>query len=192
MEDMASETQRTGVSELLVKHGFEPSAAMEQYFLARESKIDAMLSAARISPTDHVIELGAGIGSVAKRMGKVSHLNLVELDEWLCDILRNEFADMADVTIHRDDAIAWMAGHDADVIISNLPCFLVPDLLDVLAEKEFRTAVISMSPDQRLDRWDETFEFSYVETNEGDDFEPPQPVASEVFLVTRHRPITNA
>ena len=182
---MSQEASYTGVSELFARHGFEPSVAMEQYFLTSESKIDTMLSSARIRPTDHIIELGAGIGSVAKRIGKVSHLDLVELDGRLCDILHNEFACRTDAMIHRDDAITWMAGHDADVIISNLPCFLVPDLLDALAEKEFRTAVISVSPDQRLDRWDDVFEFSYVETNEGADFEPSQPVASNVFLVTR-------
>ena len=182
---MASDAQRIDVRELLVKHGFEPSAAMEQYFLTREPKVDALVSAAQIGPTDRVVELGAGIGSVAQRIPCVAHLELVELDERLCAILRDEFGDRSDVSVHRGDAIAWVAGHDTDVIISNLPCFLVPDLLDVLASKEFRTVVISMSPDQRLDRWDDVFEFSYVETNEGDDFEPPQPVASNVFLVTR-------
>lgn len=182
---MASDTQCSRVRELLVKHGFEPSSTMEQYFLTREPKVDALVSAACIKPTDHVTELGAGIGSVAQRIPCVAHLDLVELDERLCGILRDEFGDRSDVSVHQGDAIAWAAGHDADVIISNLPCFLVPNLLDALAEKEFRTAVISMSPDQRLDRWDDVFEFSYVETNEGADFEPPQLVASNVFLVTR-------
>lgn len=182
---MASDTQCTRIRALLVKHGFEPSSAREQYFLTRDPKVDALVSAACIKPTDHVTELGAGIGSVAQRIPCVAHLDLVELDERLCGILRNEFDDRTDVSVHQGDAIAWAAGHDADVIISNLPCFLVPDLLDVIARKKFRTAVIAMSPDQQLDRWDDVFEFSYVETNDGADFEPPQPVASDVFLVMR-------
>lgn len=182
---MSSDTQCTTIRELLVRHGFEPSSAREQYFLTREPKVDALVSAAQIRPTDRIVELGAGIGSVSQHIPCVAHLELVELDERLCAILRDEFGDRTDVSVHRSDAIAWMEGHDADVIISNLPCFLVPDLLDVIARKKFRTAVIAMSPDQQLDRWDDVFEFSYVETNEGADFEPPQPVASNVFLVTR-------
>ena len=168
-------------------YNFEPSHSMVQYFLRNPKKIEWMVSSGCVMPTDRVAELGAGIGSVARHIPQAKSLTLVELDERLATILRNDFSERQDVTVHQGDAIAWLAGHDVDVIFSNLPFFLTDELLDVLAEKEFRVAVVAMPPDHSHDDWEDRLRFTYVETNEGGDYFPPQPVASEVMKVTPRR-----
>lgn len=168
-------------------YNFEPSHSMVQYFLRNPDKIDLMVSSGCVMPTDRVAELGAGIGSVARHIPQAKSLTLVELDERLATILRNDFSERQEVTVHQGDAITWLAGHDIDVIFSNLPFFLTDELLDVLAEKEFRVAVVAMPPDHSLDDWEDRLRFTYVETNEGGDYFPPQPVASEVMKVTPRR-----
>lgn len=168
-------------------YNFEPSHSMVQYFLRDPDKIDLMVSSGCVMPTDRVAEFGAGIGSVARHIPQAKSLTLVELDERLATILRNDFSERQEVTVHQGDAIAWLAGHDVDVIFSNLPFFLTDELLDVLAEKEFRVAVVAMPPDHSLDDWEDRLRFTYVETNEGGDYFPPQPVASNVMKVTPRR-----
>lgn len=168
-------------------YNFEPSHSMAQYFLRNPEKIELMVSSGRVMPTDCVAELGAGIGSVARHIPRAQSLTLVELDERLATILRNDFSERPDVTVHQGDAIAWLAEHDVDVIFSNLPFFLTDELLDVFAEKDFRTALVAMPPEHSLDDWKDRLRFTDVEVNEGSDYFPPQPVASKVVRVTPRR-----
>lgn len=165
-------------------YSFEPSASLVQYFLRNPEKIELMVGSARVRPGERVAELGAGIGSVARHIPRAGGLTLVELDERLATILRSDFVERRDVTVFQGDAISWLGTHDFDVLFSNLPFFLTDDLLCALSRKDFRVAVLSVPTDASLDEWRERFKISVVEVNEGDDYFPPQPRASQVVRVT--------
>ena len=157
---------------------------MDQYFLRDSAKIELMVRSARVLPGDRVVELGAGIGSVARHIPKTRSLSLVELDEQLATILRNDFADRVEATVFCEDAIEWVSEHEFEVLFSNLPFFLTEDLLCQLADKRFRVAVMSVRQSDSLQEWEEKFRISEVEVIEGSDFFPPQPFASKVVRIT--------
>lgn len=165
-------------------YSFRPSISMDQYFLRDSAKIELMVRSARVLPGDRVVELGAGIGSVARHIPKTRSLSLVELDEQLATILRNDFADRVEATVFCEDAIEWVSEHEFEVLFSNLPFFLTEDLLCQLADKRFRVAVMSVRQSDSLQEWEEKFRISEVEVIEGSDFFPPQPFASKVVRIT--------
>ena len=68
-------------------------AQMDQYFLTSVTKIGIIVKAAAISRSDAVLEVGAGIGSVAKHYPLCQSLCLVDLDPDLVKILRCQTAN---------------------------------------------------------------------------------------------------
>lgn len=108
---------------------------IDQHFLVNRAVIAALLGAADLRAEFVVAELGAGRGTVAAWMPPVAHLDLIELDPALCRVLRERFATRADVRVRCDDAIGVLARECAsyDVIFSNLPASLTPQMLDLLA-----------------------------------------------------------
>ena len=87
----------------------------------------------------------------------MKQLSLVELDERLAEILRNEFSSRRDTIICCEDAIGWLANNDFDVLISNLPSCLTQDVLNQLADKTFCIAMVSVSQSDMLDGWRSVF-----------------------------------
>ena len=76
---------------------------MDQHFLYNPNKIDAVIHAAGIEACDRVAELGAGVGSVARRTPPCV-LVLVDLDTELASILRQAFPPP--VVVLQEDALA--------------------------------------------------------------------------------------
>lgn len=108
---------------------------IDQHFLVNRAVVAALLDAAGPRAESVVAELGAGRGTVAAWMPPVAHLDLIELDPALCRVLRERFATRADVRVRCEDAIAVLSRECAsyDVMLSNLPASLTPQVLDLLA-----------------------------------------------------------
>ena len=121
---------------------------------------------------------------MARHIPSVKRLSLAELEERLAETLRNEFSNREDITVYCEDAIGWLVNNDFDVLFSNLPSCLTEDVLNQLANKAFRIAVLSASQSDMLDEWRSVFDIDDIETNSGDDFYPPQPFASKVIRIT--------
>jgi 16S rRNA A1518/A1519 N6-dimethyltransferase RsmA/KsgA/DIM1 with predicted DNA glycosylase/AP lyase activity len=61
---------------------------LDQYFLVSPDKVALLIDAADIRPTDDVVELGAGIGTVASNIPECASLTVIELDARLAQVLR--------------------------------------------------------------------------------------------------------
>jgi 16S rRNA A1518/A1519 N6-dimethyltransferase RsmA/KsgA/DIM1 with predicted DNA glycosylase/AP lyase activity len=162
---------------------FAPDPSMDQHFLYNPNKIDAVIHAAGIEACDRVAELGAGVGSVARRTPPCAVLVLVDLDTELASILRQAFPPP--VVVLQEDALAVLERLDFDVIISNLPFFLTDHLLDALRSKAFRCAVVSVHKDFDFSARESQFEIEHITDLLQDDFRPQQPFVSRVFRL-RH------
>ncbi|MGL5809805.1 MAG: rRNA adenine N-6-methyltransferase family protein [Nocardioides sp.] len=64
-----------------------PDTGLEQHFLTSTTKIDAIVLAAGVGGNDRVVEVGAGVGTVAVRLPACRSLTLVEFDARLCQVL---------------------------------------------------------------------------------------------------------
>jgi 16S rRNA (adenine1518-N6/adenine1519-N6)-dimethyltransferase len=81
-----------------------------QHFLVSAAKLSKLVAAAGITPADDVLEVGAGIGTVARALPKSRSLTVVELDQRLTGLPPPERAA-------RDSAARRRAGdHPGDLL----------------------------------------------------------------------------
>jgi 16S rRNA (adenine1518-N6/adenine1519-N6)-dimethyltransferase len=59
-----------------------------QHFLVSAEKLSKLIAAAGIRPTDDVVEVGGGIGTVARALPKSRSLTVIEVDKRLIGFLR--------------------------------------------------------------------------------------------------------
>jgi hypothetical protein len=158
----------------------------EQYFLVSQSKLAQLMRAADIRPTDRVVEVGAGVGTVALMVPRCEHLTLVELDERLIQPLQRNAPPEAEVI--RGDALELTRSIPFDVLLSNLPTQVTESLLMLLPALTFRTAVLAVGEATDLESLlPPVFVWSEITTITGEDFRPPQPSASRLVKVTWER-----
>ncbi len=153
---------------------------MEQHFLVNPEKIGRILSHATPISRDHVIELGAGAGTIARHLPPVGRLTLVEMDPVLAAELAARFPDSEVLAIDAIDAIEALAG---DVLLVSLPHELVGAVLDRLRPESFRCVLLAIREGQDLTPWRDRFVFTEVVSLAGTDFRPVQPFASVVLEV---------
>ncbi len=109
---------RTGINQLLERHGLTPSRALGQNFLADRSMIDKIVRLAGVEPGDLVVEIGPGLGSLTLGLCQAgADVVAIEIDRYLMPALR-EVVGHLETTGHpppTDDPIATAAaGGEAD------------------------------------------------------------------------------
>jgi 16S rRNA (adenine1518-N6/adenine1519-N6)-dimethyltransferase len=131
---------RADVSRLLADHGLAPRRDLGQNFVGDPNTVRRIARLADVGPGDHVVEIGAGLGSLTLALAETGASVLaVEVDRGVVPVLREVVADQPLVRVVEGDAMTldWeslLAGHDRWVLVANLPYNvatpLVMDLLD--------------------------------------------------------------
>ena len=135
---------RTRITELLEQAGLAPSQALGQNFVADPNTVRRIARLAEVGPGDHVVEVGAGLGSLTLALAETgAAVTAIEVDDDLVPLLRQQLADAGEVagavTVVPGDAMTldWsevLAGADRWALVANLPYNvgtpLVLDLLD--------------------------------------------------------------
>jgi methylase of polypeptide subunit release factors len=152
-----------------------------QHFLVSAEKLSKLVAAASIRPTDDVLEVGAGIGTVARVLPKARSLTVVELDKRLIEFLRQ---NVPHAKVLQGDALEIIQETPFDVLIGNLPHAVTDSLLKLMPTLAFRTAILSVGESADLDSLGCGFSWSEVTRTTGDDFLPPQPSVSCIVKVT--------
>ena len=92
--------------EVVNKHNFKFSKSLGQNFLIDDNVIDRILQGARLSETDRIIEVGPGIGTLTREMGKVAeNVVAIEIDKTLIPILKETLADLDNVEVVNEDIL---------------------------------------------------------------------------------------
>jgi 16S rRNA A1518/A1519 N6-dimethyltransferase RsmA/KsgA/DIM1 with predicted DNA glycosylase/AP lyase activity len=151
-----------------------------QHFLVSGEKLSKLIEAAGITPDDAVLEVGAGIGTVARNLPPCRSLTVVELDTKFIDFLR---ANVPHATVLQGDALEIVRTLPFDVLLGNLPHAVTESLLKILPSLSFRTAVIAVSESTSLDSLAPRFSWTEVTRNTGNDFLPPQSSVSRLMRV---------
>ena len=174
----------------MAEFGFVPKPGMDQHFLRNGDKIRALLDAAAIAPGDAGVELGAGVGSVARHFPPwcAGSLTLVELDAELACILGT--LQLPGARVLQVDALQVLRDGTFDVVVSNLPFDLTESVLQILAAKApsrgFRRAVLSVHNDDAFGHrpYHAALHIRPLCVLQEDDFSPRQPFLSKLVLVT--------
>jgi 16S rRNA A1518/A1519 N6-dimethyltransferase RsmA/KsgA/DIM1 with predicted DNA glycosylase/AP lyase activity len=152
----------------------------EQHFLVSPQKLSQLVTAAGIRAGDDVIEVGAGVGTVARVLPRSRSLTVVELDDRLLAHLRR---NVPHANVVQGDALEIISTMSFDVLIGNLPHRVTEALLRVMPVLSFRTAVLAVGETTDLGRLGTAFSWSEVTRITGDDFVPPQSGVSRIVRV---------
>lgn len=131
---------RTRIHDLLGDSGLAPRRDLGQNFVADPNTVRRIAALAKVGPGDHVVEIGAGLGSLTLALAETgAEVLAVEVDRGVVPVLRDVVADLPNVTVVEADAITadWatlLAAAPRWTLVANLPYNvatpLVCDLLD--------------------------------------------------------------
>ena len=103
---MDRHSSHRATKEVVNKHNFKFSKSLGQNFLIDDNVIDRILEGARLSETDRIIEVGPGIGTLTREMGKVAeNVVAIEIDKTLIPILKETLADLDNVEVVNEDIL---------------------------------------------------------------------------------------
>ena len=121
----------------LEERGIRPTKALGQNFVIDPNTIRKVVAVAAIDPTDRVLEIGAGAGSLTLGLaGAAAHVTAVEFDRKLVPVLEEILASVDNVEIVVADALELdLTVLDASKLVANLPYNIaVPVVVKVLEE----------------------------------------------------------
>ena len=150
---------RTRLRELADRYGLEPSRALGQNFVVDPNTVRRIARLAAVGPGDQVVEIGTGLGALTLALVETgATVTTVETDRHLLPALDEVLADV-DVRRVAADALEldWaelLAGHDAWVLVANLPYNvatpLILDLLDEVPAIERMLVMVQLEAAERL------------------------------------------
>lgn len=136
-------------NEILKKYDLRLTKTLGQNFLTDINIIKKIVAAGAVSPSDLVVEIGAGIGSLtaelAKNAGKVA---AVEIDRRLLPALHENTDEYSNVTvIHEDIMRADLKELVQDwpgplKVVSNLPYYITTPIIMMLLEGEINWDIL--------------------------------------------------
>ncbi len=109
--------------------------SLGQNFLKDPHYLQRIIEAARLSPSDHVLEIGPGLGHLTRLLeAKAARVLAIELDERLVPLLEKEFIAGGKVEIVHADALEYPY---ADLVgkwkvVANLPYYLSTPIIQRL------------------------------------------------------------
>ncbi|MFC2072032.1 16S rRNA (adenine(1518)-N(6)/adenine(1519)-N(6))-dimethyltransferase RsmA [Chloroflexota bacterium] len=100
-ESLLTQTKR-----LLRRFGLRARKGLGQHFLVDEEVLQLVVSAAQLTPTDVIMEIGPGLGVLTRELARLAGwVVAVELDDKLAAILRETLASLSNVTIINEDVL---------------------------------------------------------------------------------------
>ncbi len=124
----------------LNEHGLAPRRSLGQNFVVDANTVRRIARLAEVGPGDHVVEIGAGLGSLTLALAETgADVLAVEIDQHLIPLLATNTAGCPNVSILHADAMRmdWseaLAGATRWTLVANLPYNvatpLVADVLD--------------------------------------------------------------
>jgi 16S rRNA (adenine1518-N6/adenine1519-N6)-dimethyltransferase len=150
---------RRQINELLDTEGMRPSRALGQNFVADPNTVRRIARLADIGAGDHVVEIGAGLGSLTLALAETgADVTAVEIDRHLLPLLRKT-VEPAGVHVIEGDAahLDWsstLRGSATWTLVANLPYNvatpLVLDLLDDVPMIQRMLVMVQREAGERL------------------------------------------
>lgn len=122
-------SSHSATMDLVKRHGFKFTKSLGQNFLIDDNIVDKIVAGAGIGPSDKIIEVGPGIGTLTREMAsRAEALMAVEIDKNLIPILTDTLGDYENVKIVNEDIIKADIRGLIDENLSGGPVKLVANL----------------------------------------------------------------
>lgn len=123
---------------ILDQRGLQLTKSLGQNFLHDENQLRRIVDAAELRNTDSVLEIGPGLGPLTEHLVMyASTVTAIELDQRLCQFLRERFVAVRNLTLIHADALAYLKERVRDwsqwKLVANLPYSVASPILVELA-----------------------------------------------------------
>jgi 16S rRNA (adenine1518-N6/adenine1519-N6)-dimethyltransferase len=132
---------------LLRAQGLRPRKRWGQNFLCDRNVLNGIVRAAALTPGEHTLEIGAGLGALTQSLADFSaFVTAVEIDTLLEPILRETLAGRDNVRLVFEDFLKLdlptlldeAFGDDPGVVVANIPYYITTPILEKLLEQKQR------------------------------------------------------
>lgn len=113
--------------------------SLGQNFLVNHGVLEEIIKAADIKPTDTILEIGPGVGTLTEELAQKAKLVLaIEKDRKLCELLRQRFKNRKNVKIVCDDILIYSLDSlpKQYKLVANLPYAITSPVIRKFLEAE--------------------------------------------------------
>ena len=134
------------------RHNIKAQKKFGQNFLTDDNVLDEIVEAAGVGSSDHVIEIGPGLGTLTKRLAeKAGHVTAIEIDRQMIPVLDEVLSEYentrvicADVLKTNMQEIAGMYPDENVKVVANLPYYITTPIVTGLLESGVRYKSITV------------------------------------------------
>jgi 16S rRNA (adenine1518-N6/adenine1519-N6)-dimethyltransferase len=142
---------------LLKKYGLRPHKGLGQNFLQDPIALEKIVAVAEIQPTDTVLEIGPGLGSLTRYLAVAAkEVVAVELDQHLLPPLKAVLAPYQNVRLIQGDILELSPTdliHEQDYIVAaNIPYYITSAVIRHLLESEAKPRRIVLTVQKEVAR----------------------------------------
>ncbi len=140
------------------RHGIRPDTDLGQHFLLDENLVDVALRMAEVGPTDVVLEVGAGLGTLTAALGRTARVvHALEVDPRMRAPLAEATEGLDGVHVHWGDCMKVdleALDPPPTAVVSNLPYHVAtPILIETICRLPAVTRWALMTQREVADRW---------------------------------------
>lgn len=126
-------------ADLLKQHGLRADKRLGQNFLQDSYALEKIINAAEIRPTDTVLEIGPGLGSLTRYLASTAQKVIaVELDEKLFPLLETVIAPYHNIKLVHGDILGIKPNEIIEqqdyLVVANIPYYITSALIRHLLE----------------------------------------------------------
>ncbi|MFZ5912516.1 MAG: 16S rRNA (adenine(1518)-N(6)/adenine(1519)-N(6))-dimethyltransferase RsmA [Chloroflexota bacterium] len=135
---------------LLRQYGLRANKRLGQNFLQDPYALEKIVQAAEIRPTDHVLEIGPGLGSLTRYLAAAAqHVVAVELDEQLFPPLEAVLSPYRNVQLVHGDILDLEPGElirqPGYLVVANIPYYITSAVIRRLLESALKPRRIALT-----------------------------------------------
>ena len=147
-----SANAKSATMNIVRRHNIKAQKKFGQNFLTDDNVLDEIVEAAGVGISDHVIEIGPGLGTLTKRLAeKAGHVTAIEIDRQMIPVLDEVLSEYentrvicADVLKTDMQEIAGMYPDEKVKVVANLPYYITTPIVTGLLESGVRYKSITV------------------------------------------------
>ncbi len=116
-----------------------------QNWLRDEYVLDSIIASAVINPTDAILEVGPGLGTLTRKLVDTgADVYAIEADQDLLPALKNKFAGYNNIQIIKGDILKYNFGKlpSGYKVVANIPYYLTSNLIRELLESSNKPSLV--------------------------------------------------
>jgi 16S rRNA (adenine1518-N6/adenine1519-N6)-dimethyltransferase len=122
------------VRALLREYGLDPHKGLGQNFLVDGGVLHKIVRMAGVTPSDRVLEIGAGLGSLTTVLAEeAGQVVAIEIDKKLIPVLREVVAPYGNVTVIAGDMLELdpgaLMGQSNYIVVANIPYYITSSII---------------------------------------------------------------